>query len=289
MLSKVLCVVPLIIASFFSFEANAQTSKFKATFLEAQKTNQEVAVTLKNGNVFSGTVESVNDESAGIKTADGLFNFRYDRIKSVKIINPNDPTSGWYKNPAANKLFITQSGKMLEKGSGYYQNTYILFSNFSFGLTKNVSMTGGFSTVPGLGARNQLYLIGAKAGTVLGDFSIAANATYYSAFDSEDDVATMFGSLTYSKKKLDLTGGVGWGFTNEATSDPLFIFGAQFRVSQRFAFLAESFVLPAVAEAEPIAIIGGRIIGPKTAIDLGFFASETVDVLLPFVSFAIKL
>ena len=123
----------------FSVSVSAQTSEFKATFIKAQQEGKEVTVILNNGNTYVGTVTSVDDESAGVETADGVFNFRYDRIKSVKIYDPNDKTSGWRDNPAKNKLFITQTGKMLDKGSGYYQNTYIFFSNFSLALTHKFS------------------------------------------------------------------------------------------------------------------------------------------------------
>ncbi|HAW81618.1 MAG TPA: hypothetical protein DCX27_19105, partial [Balneola sp.] len=88
-----------------SFSVSAQISQFKATFIKAQQENKQVTVILTNGNTYVGSIISVEEESAGVETKDGVFNFRYDRIKNVKIYNPDDKSSGWRDNPSKNKLF----------------------------------------------------------------------------------------------------------------------------------------------------------------------------------------
>ncbi len=272
-----------------SSDISAQISEFKATFIDAQANDQEVVVTLTNGNTFRGKVTSVDEESAGVQTTDGLFNFRYDRIKSVSIFNPDDKTSGWRNNPARNKLFIFQTGKMLEPGAGYYQNTYIFFSNFAYGVTENISVDAGFSMIPGLGIENQLYSVGAKIGTsVSNTFFVSGNIKHYRVLDTEGSVTTLFGSGTFSKSRLDLTASAGIGLTDSENSDVILILGGQFRVSERFALLSENIILPAGGEtSEALLSFGGRIIGSKSAFDLGFFTIEG-DFLLPLVSYTIK-
>ncbi len=268
----------------------AQTSEIKAIFIEAQTNQQQVKVTLNNGNTYTGMVVTVDQESAGVRTEDGLFNFRYDRIASVVIVNPDDITSGWRENIAKNKLFFFQTGKMLEPKSGYYQNTYIFFSNFAYGITENISLDAGFSMIPGLGIDNQLYSVGAKIGTsVSNTVFISANVKHYSLLDVGEGVTSVFGSATLSKSRLDLTVSTGLGFADGGNTDLTFILGGQFRVSERFAFLSENLTVPDGTDgSEAILSLGGRIIGSKSAFDLGFF-TVTGDFFLPFVSYTIKL
>ncbi|MEQ9278545.1 MAG: hypothetical protein RLN83_03530 [Balneola sp.] len=272
----------------FSLSVFAQTSEFKATFIKAQQEDKQVTVTLSNGTTYVGKVVSIDEESAGVQTKDGVFNFRYDRIQNVRIYNPNDKTTGWRDNPAKNKLFITQTGKMLDQGSGYYQNTYIFFSNFSYGITNGISIDAGFSMIPGLEIANQMFTAGAKIGTSLNStFYIAANLKYYKFFDIEEGVTSIFGSITYSKSRLDLTAASGIGLSAGSSSDVLLILGGQYRISERFAFISENIFFP-TGESESTALVsfGGRVIGSKSAFDLGFFGIE--ETLVPFVSYTLK-
>lgn len=274
---------------FCSISVFGQISRFKATFIQAQEENKQVTVTLSNGNTYVGSVVSVDDESAGVETEDGVFNFRYDRIERVVIYDPNDKTSGWRDNPAKNKLFVTQTGKMLDGGSGYYQNTYIFFSNFAYGLTNNISIDAGFSMIPGLGIENQLFTIGAKAGSSINQtLYFSGNIKYYRVPETNEGVTSLFGSLTYSKTKLDLTAGAGVGFALDETSDALIILGGQYRISERIALLTENIILPpGDGESEALLSFGGRIISSKSAFDLGFFTVEG-SIFVPFVSYTIK-
>lgn len=282
-------LLTLSISIIFSFAALGQISKFKSTFIKAQQENKEVVVTLSDGNTFSGFVVSIDEESAGVKTPDGVFNFRYDRIANVSLVDINDETSRWKDNPAKNKLFIFQTGKMLDSGSGYYQNTYIFFSNFSYGITDNLSVDAGFSMFPGLGIENQFYAVGAKLGTtVTNKLALSVNAKYYNVFDSEEGITTLFGSGTYSSGKIDLTGSAGLGFYDSENSEPIFIFGGQYRLSDRFAFLTENIILPTGdPTSEALLSFGGRIISTKSAFDLGFFFVEG-ETFVPFLSYTVK-
>lgn len=271
-----------------SFSVSAQISQFKATFIKAQQENKQVTVILTNGNTYVGSIISVEEESAGVETKDGVFNFRYDRIKNVKIYNPDDKSTGWRDNPSKNKLFITQTGKMLDKGSGYYQNTFIFFSNFSYGITNGISVDAGFSMFPGLGIENQMFTAGAKIGTSLNStLYVSGNIKYYRVFDIDEGITSLFGSITYSKSQLDLTASTGVGFADNSSSNALLILGGQYRISERFAFLSENIIFPSGdAGSDALLSFGGRIIGSKSAFDLGFFGIE--EILFPFVSYTIK-
>ena len=87
---------------------------------------------------------------------------------------------------------------------------------------------------------------------------------------------------------MDLTGGAGIGFADNSSSDPIFIIGGQYRVSERFAFLTENIILPAGdSGSEALISFGGRILNSKSAFDLGFFTVDG-DAYVPFISYTVK-
>lgn len=281
----------LISASFLlSSSINAQTSSNIAILQEALDEGNEVLITLKSNRSFLGSIVSIDEESVKIDTEDGVFDLNYDRIKDVRIIDPSDRTSKWYHNPASNKLFVSQTGKMLDPGSGYYQNTIIFFSNVAYGISKNFSVDLGFSMIPGLGFENQLFSVGIKAGKSLNEsFDISASLKYYRVFETDAGVTSLFSSATYSKNRLHLTAGAGLGLVEGESTNLLLILGGQFRISQRFALVTENFILPSSGtDSIPIISFGGRFISKKNAFDLGFFVPDDSGVTIPFVSYTIK-
>ncbi len=273
-----------------TFSVFAQNTGFKEVFLEAKEKSAEVLVTLKDNNTITGKVLSVTDEFVEIDAKDGNFKLKLDRIKSVNIIDPSDLTTQWYKNPAANKLFLLPSGRMDEPGVRTYQNTLIFLSTFGYSVSKYVNFSGTFSTIPWTSISDQFYILSAKVGTNLNEsFSFAGNLSYY-YFAGDYSAGTFFGSGTYTKNRLDLTGGFGVAFADKASSDLVFTLGGQFRVVEKFAVVAENFVIPDSGnnEYEPLTILGGRYIGRTVATDVGFLVGPGLGGNIPFVSFIIK-
>lgn len=279
----------LMSLGFMASNAQAQESKIRSILINAQETQTEVVVVLNNGDNYLGLVTDIDTDLVSIENEDGVFSLRISRIREVRLVDSKDRTSRWYPNPSDSRLFLTQSGKMIPKGSGLYQNTYIFFSNFSYGVSKNFSANAGLSMFPGAGLSNQLFVVGGKFGISLNEsLLLSANTNIYGV--DAASLGTVFGSLTYSKNALDITGGLGIGFAEGTSSEPLFIFGAQYRTGKRFALLTENLILPiGLGEVEPLFSIGGRFIGPRITADLGFFTASDIGVAIPIVSFAVKL
>lgn len=279
----------LMSLGFMASNAQAQESKIRSILINAQETQTEVVVVLNNGDNYVGLVTDIDTDLVSIENEDGVFSLRISRIREVRLVDSKDRTSRWYPNPSDSRLFLTQSGKMIPKGEALYQNTYIFVSNFSYGISKNFSANAGFSMIPGIGIDNQLFLVGAKLGISLNEsLLLSANTNFYGV--DGGSLGTIFSSLTYSKNALDVTGGLGIGFAEGGTSEPIFIFGAQYRTGKRFALLTENLVIPTgVGEIEPLVSFGGRFIGPRITADLGFFSDKSLETLVPIVSFAVKL
>ncbi|MEO1021850.1 MAG: hypothetical protein AAFW89_04850 [Bacteroidota bacterium] len=258
---------------------------------KAKEEGLSVRLELVSGSGYRGSIESLNTEEVTLNTADGVFTFSISKINEVIIIYPNRRSSGWYKNPADYRLFITQSGKMAEPKGIYYQNTYIFFSNFTIGIADNFSANLGFSTVPGIGIDNQLFNIGGKLQVFeTNHIALSANGTYYTFPDESEGVGTLFGTATFTQDVFSATLGTGFAFGTEGSSDPLFIVGGQLRTSERFGLLTETLFIPdGAGEVYPLFFLGGRFIGRKTVFDLGFLTSNEFDALIPFLTASIKL
>lgn len=274
---------------FSSQIALAQSTDIHDALEKAAATDEVVQIILNDNSTVTGKILEVDSNTVKISSENGIFLLRLIKIQEVKIINTDDFSSNWYANPARNKLFITPSGRMLEPGSGYYQNTYIIFSTLSYGISEHFTVSGSISMIPSLGIRNQFFSLGVKVGSNISkNISISGTASYYSIIDYS------FGSIytagTYSKGRGDLTAGLGMSFTREGNSSPILILGGQLRVSEGFAVISENVIFSDNFEQGlAIGSLGGRFIGKKIAADLGFFTGSGLDAFVPFASFTVKL
>ena len=66
------------------------------------------------------------------------------------------------------------TGRPLGTGNGYFSDHYVIFPGFAVGLTKNLSLSGGVSTIPALGLSEQLFYVSTSAGWTLGDKAAVA-------------------------------------------------------------------------------------------------------------------
>ena len=56
------------------------------------------------------------------------------------------------------------SGRPLRKGDGYFSDHYVIFPGFAYGVTDNLSVSGGVSIVPGLGLDEQVLYLSSSVG-----------------------------------------------------------------------------------------------------------------------------
>ncbi len=105
-----------------------------------------VMVIQDNGNRYLGEILDSNSEEILINTREaGKLTLNKRTIKSVRIISNTQYDSGvWLTSHGINtRYFFGTNGYSLEKGTGYYQNTWVLFNQFSYGVSDNLSLGGG--------------------------------------------------------------------------------------------------------------------------------------------------
>jgi preprotein translocase subunit YajC len=269
---------------------------------ELSKTYQ---VTLNDGSVLSGKLTSITDTEIVIQSgAMGEVHLQKANIKSMTAVSSfNEKQSGiWFSNPNPTKYLLGNSAIPLEKNTGYYQNTWIFFNSFSYGITKNISISGGFEIFSLLaqGEGPFAYYINPKVSFKVADnFYAGGTVLYANTIKTTDDfggLGTLNGFATYGNNNNNITASLGWGYADgEFSSKPLVTISGMARASRRIAFVTENWLVPGVGDDTKyygIFSYGIRFLGEKTSIDLAFInnsdIAENLIIGIPWLDFVIN-
>ncbi len=272
----------------FSFNSQSQTTKDSSL----------VRIEMINGNEFIG--EIVNQDSARIylQTEDlGELTILKRNIKTQEKIQVQQIRDGklWSPNPQSTRYFWSPNGYGLPKGEGYYQNIWVLWNQFSYGVTNNFSLGGGIiplflfggTPTPLFGTakfsipikKDRINLgAGAIVGTVLGE--------------DETGFGIVYGLSTFGSPDNNVTVGMGYGFAaGEWASSPLINVNGMFRVSSHGYIITENYYINAGSESGVLLSVGGRWIIKKAALDFGLFMPIAAEldrfIAIPWLGFTI--
>ena len=251
------------------------------TFYEAysQEGNETALVRIEtnDGNEYTGKI--VRQDSARIFLATetlGEIAIRKSNIKSQEKLRIEQIKDGeiWFANPQATRYFWSPNGYGLNKGEGYYQNIWVMWNQFAYGLTDNLSIGGavvplflfGGAPTPVFGTAKISFPIekekinlaaGVIAGTVLGE--------------SETGFGILYGLSTFGSRDNNLSFGLGYGFGGgEWASAPIINLNGMFRLAGRWYFLTENYYINIDEENFAMVSLGARWIIKKAALDFGF-------------------
>jgi hypothetical protein len=220
--------------------------------------------------------------------------FRSD-IKRLETLEVQQIKEGkyWFPNPQSTRYFWSPNGYGLNKGEGYYQNIWVLWNQFAYGLTDNFSIGAGIIPTFLFGAPTPVFATvkfsipvkknkfnvaaGAIAGTVLGE--------------AETGFGIFYGLATVGSHDANVTFGIGYGFAGgEWSQAPMINVNGMFRVSSRGYIITENYILNAGGEGVVLISLGGRSIIKKAALDYGLvvpFTSDGVDFAIPWLGFTL--
>lgn len=262
-------------------------------------------VTLNDGSTISGKLVSITDNEVVIQSGTlGEMRLQKASIKTMTQVSSFDEKESgiWFTNPNPSKYLLGNSAIPMEKKSGYYQNTWIFVSSFSYGITNNISIAGGFEILSLMAGEDGPYAfyVNPKASfKVAENFYAGANILYANTIRYAEDfggLATINGFATYGNTNNNITAALGWGWADgEFSSKPVIIISGMARASKRIGFVTENWIVPGIAEDGGyygIVSYGIRFLGEKTSIDLAFLnnpdiASEIV-IGIPWLDFVIN-
>ena len=266
-----------------------------------------VRITMTDGSVYIGEIISQEQGIIRLKTSNlGTLQVPTVNIERLEDLTGDKMRKGqyWFENPSYNRYFLGQSAQPLRKGEGYYQNIWVFFNSAHYGITRNISVGGGFEFLSTFGAKTPIFFLSAKAGFPFGQRSSAgATIRYLNIADlsGDDNIETdLAGGLflgtaqyTYGTSDHNLTAGIGYGVAGKESADrPVFMISGQTRPGRRFGLLTENYIIPVDNGIEAIFIYGMRFMGERISFDLVFLnhpeIAKLIFIGIPMVDFVFK-
>lgn len=267
------------------------------TYSQTTKDTSLIQIETNDGNEFIGEIIDQDSVKIYLKTQNlGEIGILKVDIKSQSKINIQQIKDGklWFANPQSTRYFWSPNGYGLKKGEGYYQNIWVLWNQFSYGVTDNFSIGGG--VIPLFlfgGGPTPVFLTpkisipiekdrfnvggGLLLGTILGE--------------SESSFGILYGLSTFGTPDNNVTFGLGYGFAgSEWASSPLININGMFRVGSRGYFITENYYISTGGESAVIISLGGRWIIKKAALDFGLVvpvADIGEFIAIPWLGFTV--
>lgn len=279
-----LLFIVLISSAFYS--ASAQ-----------DRTGETVRITTTDGNILLGVIEQENDAQIILRVEGlGEVTVQKSNIKNLQTIDSERIKDGeyWFENPQGTRYFFAPNAIGLKKGSGYYQNTWILFNNVNYGVLDNVSVGAG--TIP-------IFLFGASSVPIwiLPKLSIpvskdnlqfGAGALIGGVIGAESGgFGLAYGNATYGDRDKNVTVGLGYAYAGDTWSNtPLVNISGLYRSSINIQWIAEIYFLPGI-DGSGLGIFGARWAPERFAVDFGlltplsnagFIGIPWLGVTIPF-------
>lgn len=214
-------------------------------------TTRLVRIETSDGNTYVGSVISEDQNVIFIKT-DRLGTIKVPRedIKSMTDLKNTRKVAGrlWLPNPQSARYFWAPNGYGLEGGKSYYQNIWVLYNQFSFGITNNVSLGGGLLPL-------FLFDNGPTPAWIVPKFSIpvfrdklniGAGALLGTVFGENDiSFGLLYETTTFGTRDYNLSVGFAYGFASgNWMSRPLINISGMIRTGPRGYFITENYLIP---------------------------------------------
>lgn len=230
-----------------------------------------------DGNVLIGILVSEDDERITIRVESmGEIVIERVRIKSLTRLEDGKMKNGeyWYPNPSATRYFFAPNAIGLKKGTGYYQNAWILFNNVNFGLSDHFSIGGGIVPMFLFGvSETPVWILPKVTFPVSEDqFHLGAGAMLGGVVGADSDLVGIFyGVGTLGDRERNLTVGVGYGYAgSEISTTPVINISGLIRTGRRIYLLSENYFVPE-AGSTGVVSFGMRWTAENFAVDFGLF------------------
>tara|TARA_B110000046_G_scaffold165255_1_gene181418 strand:+ start:5292 stop:6020 length:729 start_codon:yes stop_codon:yes gene_type:complete len=231
---------------------------------------------MKNGDEYKGTLIKEDNNRMLLKTVNGEINLIASNVSSIE----NYDYSGKFEfaNPHDTRYFFGPTGIPIKKGKGYYQNILVTTNFFNYGLTKNISIGGGFefiSTIFG----SPIWFLTPKVGFDISENIHVGGGFIMAGFAAEGTATLGYGVFTLGQSETNLSLGAGYGLIDRELSDyPAIMISGTHRISKSIAILSENYVIP---NSFYFGIHGIRILSKKNSFDIGAIVIPEIAAAIP--------
>src|SRR5581483_11513607 len=195
----------------------------------------------KDGSTLYGRIVAEDSSTVQFETSGGTLKIERSNIASIKPVHQSDMHDGeyWHPDPNRTRLFVGPTGRLLDGGDGYYQNTYALLQTLVVAPSNRFNLGGGFTLIPGVDPTAWAYYVNPKIGVYQSE-NVNVAVGGYAGFQPEGDVDGFgfgYGVATFGGLDGNVSGGVGFGRAGKSNSNPVFMLSGSQRISRRLAVM----------------------------------------------------
>jgi hypothetical protein len=297
---------------FFVFVLMMSLTSFGQNVADTVRTFR---IETSDGNVYTGTIVNRDTINLVLKTTSiGEIKIPLAQIKSetelthLKIVN----NSVWLPNPQSSRYFWAPNGYGLRKGESYYQNIWVLYNQFSFGLDDHFSL--GFGTIPLFlfaGTATPFWVVPKFSIPIVTDkVNLGTGAFLGTILGAEGSgvFGLLYGTSTFGSRDKNISLGLAYGFAGGDWMDrPIINVSSMIRTGPRGYFITENFIIPYTEstyeyeygkssiknKAGVVISIGGRSIIRNFGLDYSLWIPINVGIdhfiAIPFLGVTIPL
>ncbi|NOY06528.1 MAG: hypothetical protein GXO82_07850 [Chlorobi bacterium] len=244
-----------------------------------------VEIVFVDGSTVKGWITAEQPDTVTISMSSGAtMSAPRKMIREIREIQVDK--YGYRFDPNRTRLFFTTTGRSLRAGEGYFSVIQIYFPMVTYGLTDRVSLSGGFTLMPG--AESQLLYGNLKFGILTEGVFQAATGVLYISIPGEFGGGILYGAGTVGNNNDAVTVGFGWGFDAENgwSSTPIIVAGGEIRVSNSVKIITENWIF-VYEDVSTFVSLGIRLFGKDIAGDLGLITTAELmrhaNEGLPFI------
>lgn len=253
-----------------------------------------------DGNVFVGFVVTEDSSALVIKTENlGEIKIPRNNIKSKTELKEVKKVGSkfWLPNPQSSRYFWAPNGYGLEKGSSYYQNIWVLYNQFSTGLSDNFSIGAGMLPLFLFGATATPFWIVPKLSipVVENKFNVGTGAFLGTIIGEQTGVfGLLYGTTTFGSRDKNLSLGLAYGFADgEWMKVPIINVSCLVRTGPKGYFVSENYIIPFEGEVVVLISAGGRSIIRNVGLDYSLWIPLSLGldtfVAIPFLGVTIPI
>lgn len=224
-------------------------------------------VETKDGNTYIGNILSMDSVAIVFKTTSiGTITIQKKTIQKITSLSPDRIKDGevYADNPQSTRYFFSPTGYGMKSGEGYYQNVWVLFNQFSFSFTDNVSLGAGIVPIFLIaGASSPAWIAPRFSVPVIEDkFNVGGGAFIGTILGEEKSgFGIVYGVSSFGSRDKNFTLGLGYGYSGGNFAEtPTITASTMIRTGPRGYFISENYYISTGADYMLIASFGGRAI-----------------------------
>lgn len=264
--------------------------------VDVADTTRRHLVRLRDGTTLLGRITAVATDSIRLRTNAGEMSLGRIAVQTVEIVNARQIRNGeyWFENPHATRLLFSSTAFPLERGAGYYSNTWLVFHGLAAGITDRFTLGGGVFWFPGVALGEMVYFVLPKYTVVNRESAkLAVGALMgllpFGASDARTPAGILYGVGTLGNRDSNLSGGLGWGYAGDrVANNPVLMIGGQHRFSRRLSLISENWFFPVGGETDGVYSYGLRFLGEAITVDLAYVSVLGETKAFPWLGFAVR-